>query len=84
MIDSGTIDALRDLNGSNGLDMDGGKASWAAMCNALDCGDDPGTQARLLRRLGIEDVAALRHTMADAIVARMRAMMALVRKLREG
>ena len=83
MIGTETIDALRDLNRSNGLDMDG-KASWAAMCNALDCGDDPDTQARLLRRLGIADVVALRHTMADAIVTRMKAMMALVRTLREG
>lgn len=82
MIGTETIDELRDLNRSNGLDMDG--KSWAAMCNALGCSDDPDTQARLLRRLGIADVATLRHTMADAMVARMKAMMALVRTLREG
>ena len=90
MINADTIIALREINQSNTLDMyigggDGtSRYSWEALCNALDYDDDPDTQARILRRLGIADVTELRNTMADAIVAHMHGLMALVRTLRCG
>lgn len=57
-----TVDELRDMNLSNGLDAEPGEPrSWCALCNALE--DDTDTQARLLHRLGLASVSELRAVM---------------------
>ena len=96
MLDQYTIQALCDLNASNGMDATLGcmawhegkrEPSWATMCNILS-DDDPESRIRRMRRAGMEtfegagDVCAL-NNMADAIVERMRQMMEIARRLRE-
>ena len=99
MIEQETIQALRDLNASNGMDATlGGMAwhegkrepTWATMCNIL-ADDDPESRIRRMRRVGVETFegrkgagdVGLLNDMADAIVERMRHMMEIARRLRD-
>lgn len=99
MLEQETIQALRDLNASNGMDatINGmawheGKRdpSWATLCNIL-ADDDPESRIRRMRAAGVETFegrkvagdVGLLNDMADAIVERMRQMMEIARRLRE-
>lgn len=98
MLDQHTIQALRDLNASNGMDatLDGmawheGKRepTWATMCNIL-ADDDPESRIRRMRSAGMATFDGRKgacdvcalNRMADAIVERMRQMMEIARRLR--
>lgn len=98
MIDQATIQALRDLNASNGMDatLDGmpwrheKRATWATMCNII-ADDDSESRIRRMRAAGVEtfegrkgagDVGIL-NDMADVIVEKMRQMMEIARRLRD-
>lgn len=99
MIDQDTIQALRDLNASNGMDatINGmawheGKRepTWATMCNIL-ADEDPESRIRRMRHAGVETFegrkgagdVVILNDMADAIVERMRHMMEIARRLRD-
>lgn len=98
MLDQDTIQALCDLNASNGMDatLDGmpwrheKRATWATLCNIV-ADEDPESRIRRMARAGIEtfegrkgagDVGIL-NDMADAIVEKMRQMMEIARRLRD-
>lgn len=99
MLDQDTIQALRDLNASNGMDETLGgmtrhegkrEPTWATMCNIL-ADEDPESRIRRMRSAGVETFegrkgagdVAILNDMADAIVEKMRQMMELSRRLRD-
>lgn len=99
MLDQDTIQALCELNASNGMDATLGgmpwhegkrDPSWATMCNIL-ADDDPESRIRRMKHAGIETFEGRKgagdvcvlNDMADAIVERMRQMMEIARRLRE-
>lgn len=99
MLDQDTIQALCDLNASNGMDdtINGmawheGKRdpSWATLCNII-ADDDPESRIRRMRHAGVETFEGRKgagdvcvlNDMADAIVEKMRQMMEIARRLRD-